>query len=186
MNAQAYGFDPSFRHGALVLAQFQFGQDKDILTNWNIVYSWSGKTSGFSPNSPASVVFSIAQQLTTALKHSPVQPVAIDWEPQSVYWRASRLQVVQLGMFLGYVSHGLHSMGFPTVYLTPTEIRKFARLKNRQAEKSETHVWFRQQVDISAFSKFLEGKNTDFMDATILAYVISRSLSQGVQCPPQI
>ena len=181
MEAQSYGFDPSFRHGALVHATFQFGQDKDVLTNWNVIYSWSGKSAGFSPASPPAVVFGLSQQLLSPLKHSPIQPIAIDWEPQSVYWRASRIQVVQLALFLGYVTRGMHAIGFPVVYLTPTDIRKFARLKNRQAEKIETHDWFCSQVDVSRYSTFLTGKNTDFMDATILAYVVSRSLSQGAQ-----
>lgn len=177
----AYGFDPAFRHGALVYTNFSIGsrREKDRLTDLKIIYSW-GQKNGVSPKASPTELFRLAQNIVDPLKSIPVLPIAIDWDPQSVYWRASRIQIVQLGLFLGYLTRAMHDLGFPVVYINPGQVRKAFGSNNARMKKEEIHQWFREFCTYEEYENFLNQKNTDYLDATILAYLLARSIpSEG-------
>ena len=182
--SKSYGFDPAFRHGALVYSQFEFGRagEPDNLSELKVVYAYD-KKAGIEVKSEPDAVFRLVQRITDPMRDLPRYPVAIDWDPQSVYWRASSIQIVQLGLFLGYFTRTLHQMGFPVVYISPGEVREALGLKKKQALKEVMHEWFAQSCtyDESYTGLLSNTRNTDYLDAAILAYLVAKSTQNGGQ-----
>ncbi len=171
-----YSFDPGFRHGALICSEFlQDHTKKEVyLAQLTPIFIWSQKTSdGIRADSPALEVFGFMEKILQQLSGFPPGSIIIDFDPKSVYWRPLKLQSVQLGIMVGYFSHGLLGKGFSTVFLTPREIRLFAGMK-QNTKKEELHTWIRSQLDLSDFEGML--KNADVLDAVILSYVFASAI----------
>lgn len=180
-NQHAYGFDPAFRHGALVYTRFDKGSDQipNRLAELKVVYAWD-KKNGVGTDAEPIEFFKLAQRIVEPMAHLPILPVAIDWNPKSVYWRAAKLQMVQLGLFIGYFTRALHGLGFPVVFINPEQVRRALGSNNPRAKKEEVHGWFSSVCDYSEYASFLNRRNTDFIDATILAYLLAQSMpSEG-------
>lgn len=177
-----YGFDPSFRHGALVESTFDLKTPK--LIRMEKAFLWeksrrSSPNSGFGEKSSPHEVFAFAQKIAHSLSTREVLPIACDWDPQSVYWRGSKIQVVQLAIFLGYFSRSVHSMGFPIVFVSPTQVRDSFGLPKTKAsgvKKEILHYWFMQNVDLGKYTDELL-ENSDVMDSVILGYLLALRLN---------
>lgn len=171
----AYGFDPAFRHGALVYAEFELDSGAmDKLSHYEIVYSWGKRSEGIGEDSDPSEVFKLVQRIITPLKDRSNLPISVDWDPRSVYWRSRKLQVVQLSLMIGYFTRACQTLGFPVIYIKPQEVRKSLGLF--KADKESLQLWFSEQCDLSDYENQFTTKNSDFLDAVILAYLVARSI----------
>ncbi len=179
----ALGFDPAFRHGVLLKALFEFGDhNKDRIIATKSIYSWGRKGDGISFKDKTTDIFKFANTIIDKLPSEEGKtrfPIGIDWEPQSVYWRATKVQVVQMSLFLGYLSRGFMALGYPTVFITPGTVREFFGLKSRRAEKEAVHECFLSHVElvpeVKAKLNVSKQRAGDYLDSLILAYIMSKA-----------
>lgn len=173
--AVVYGFDPSLRHGVLVGAEFQHSDGHSVLSNFDIIFQWTKRThTGIGEKSPTDDVFGLVQLIVASLMNRPVATIAVDWDPRSIFWRSRKLQNVQLALFIGYFTRAAHQLGYPVVFVNPSEVRSAMGLK--KAEKLVLQDWFMNVVDTSRYQSLMADEDT--CDATILAYLASRSMDQ--------
>lgn len=172
------GFDPSLRHGTMVQCKFERNalEDVTILAEWNARNS-SGIDYKSSITSSFHFCNDLLKQLPPSYLYAHVPPIAIDWDPQSVYWRAVKLQVVQMAAVLGYLSRGFLERGYPLVFISPREVRNFLGLPLKNCEKSEVHEVFLQRVSkVESYARGFSSKvRVDILDSIILAYIVDIS-----------
>lgn len=175
----AFGFDPGLRHGALVRATFVPEGRGAILSDLCTIFRWDKRNPlSLGEKSDPKEVFKLTQHMTKLMREQPVYPLAIDWDPYSVFWRARKLQSVQLALFMGYFSRACHELGVPTVFISPMKVREFLKLPPR-AEKEVMQQWFTKSVSITKYPKLVQKTNSDIMDSVILAYLASRSMDRS-------
>lgn len=177
---KAIGFDPSFRHGSLVFCEFKDHQMVDL----RIIYSWGKREGGIDYKRPITEAFQFCNPIINTLPQTNLEiapPIAIDWEPQSVYWRATKLQVVQMGSVIGYLAHGFLQRGYPVVFITPAEVRKFFNIPLRSSEKDVVYEKFLRIVhgadDI--LKRYTRKLALDIMDSIVLAYMVDSLRASG-------
>lgn len=174
----AFGFDPSFRHGSLILCTFEDHR----MTDLKVIFSWGRKEVGIDYKAPITEAYRFCNQILETLPPTnleTVPPIAIDWDPQAVYWRAVKLQMVQMGSIIGYLSRGFLERGYPIAYITPTEVRKHFSISIRNSEKSVVYDQFLSSVGGTSdiLNKYPKKLALDIMDSIILAYLIDSSES---------
>lgn len=182
---RTYGFDPGLRHGILVRGTFDWTpKGSVVLASLDTCFSWPKKhvSEGIGEKSPPVEVYELTKLLIkgmTTVDEYMNHPVCVDFDPISGFWRSRRLQLTQMGFFMGYFSHAAHALGHPVTFLSPSILRKRFGLKH-QTQKEELWDKFIEVVDFepsSALTEVAESpmKSRDIQDALILAYMVAEA-----------
>lgn len=163
----AYGFDASMRHGSLVKLE-KATACGHIHYAWTEVFKWGKKSEGFGTKAPYQEIGIWAMKVVESLKGHPEGPVIIEFDPNSVYWRAGKRQIVTFAYFLGSVASELAHQGFPSIFVTPREIRScFGFTKG---DKETFHHHFLDLIDDHIIIPTLDDLiGTDTLDAFTMA-----------------
>lgn len=182
---RSYGFDPGLRHGMLIRATFDWtSKGSVVLSSFDECFSWPKKhvSEGIGEKSPPVEVYELTKLIIkgmTKVDEYMNHPIGIDFDPVSSFWRSRRLQLVQMGFFIGYMTHAAHALGHPVINLPPHVIRKKFGLKH-QTVKEELWDKFIEVVDFepsAALTEITESpmKSRDIQDALILAWMVAEA-----------
>lgn len=160
------GFDPGLRRGALVSAVSQIKGSQLIIEHWNVLYSWDDRIIG-KKSTPAELSEFIHSRILPKVE-GPVISVTVEWDPNSIYWRAQRLQVVVTSFLIGYFTRGVQSLGIPVHYLMPHQLKRiFAISPKEKKEYMQRPLESPLIPEIISAQGFPE--NPDEYDALLLA-----------------
>lgn len=184
MDIHAIGFDPSLRHGSMVLARFAFTDGVlPRLQSYERLYYWQGSHRlALHEDSSLHQVADLVSDVARVLPSAPGLPVAVDWDPMSVYWTQNRLQVVTLGLLIGYFTRAAHTSGHPVILIQPSAVRQTFSLKPKAPKQD---VYKRFKVQVPPLCRLPANSQDDTMDAIILAYLAAKGVFNGQQLTSQ-
>ncbi len=173
MNLSAYGFDPGLRHGSMVYLEVDINDTEVSLVSFKEIFTWEAtKKSKVGLGKDSDIVE--IQTLSTLILNKMNEPApicGIEWDSNSVYWRAQKVQVVTLGMFLGYFIRSMNERAIATAILRPYTIRSFFGIN--QKAKKEGYMGFPLNApgksELPVPPEALE--NSDVYDAMMIAYL---------------
>lgn len=117
---KAYGADLSLNHGAIVAVTME----GTSVTGVDSIFSWTKKDNhSLKLKSSPSALYSTARDLVLSIPGEAV--LVLDWSGQSVYWRTTKLFVVQMGLFLGMVYALAKKRKISVLEVTPKELREY-------------------------------------------------------------
>lgn len=126
----SFGFDPGLRHGALIHAEFWFSTQRHVLTKFEVCHEWremrkkkSNVDDRLSKDSTPLEISAFVNSKFLPHFSRPAVSAGIEYDPNSVYWRAYKAQVVATAFMLGYLARGLQAQGLAQVYIKPHQLK---------------------------------------------------------------
>lgn len=164
-----YGFDPGLRHGSII----SLTGPKPYM--YNLEAFWTKSVGGgMAAKADPHEIAEFAQNFAfNMLKGLAPGPIFIEYDKNSVYWRAQKIQVVTLGMFLGYFSSMAHMLGLPVVFLRNRDIRSVYGFTKGSKEKFQQHFLDNCLEDFNenVQQDMVDLKGSDTLDSIITAAV---------------
>lgn len=127
------GLDPGLRKGALVAASSEVISGVLHIQDWSVSHQWDDRSLG-KKSTPGELATFVHDRLLSQIK-GPVISAVIEWDPNSVYWRAQRLQVVVTSFMIGYFTRGVQTMGLPVHYLTPHQLKRLFDISPKEKKE---------------------------------------------------
>lgn len=165
----AYGLDASLRHGSLV----KITRDSSGVYSWDSVFEWGKKGPSIGEKSSLREIVKFALLLSRALMNHEHAPVLIEFDPRSVYWRSGKRQVVTMALFLGCLVGILYALGYPAIFITPEESRRFYRFTKGKKKEFQEHFLILMD-HFSIFPKLSKRDllETDQLDAILIGMML--------------
>jgi Holliday junction resolvasome RuvABC endonuclease subunit len=183
LTVTSYGLDPSLSHGSLVKTVLGCNPDtRELkLLAFEEIYNWDKKDyERLRLESGEPAIARLAHRITACIYAAGPAPVAVDWDPRSVYWRTQAKGVVQLAVLYGMIYYAGMTIGSPIISLTPDYVRQRLQLK-RGAQKED--VWRSvKPFTGAAFDNVLvlpKQRAEDVSDAIVLSLLLGTSLLQN-------
>ena len=171
---RGFGLDLALRHGSMVYGKWKLGRLEHKLIKDTVVFEWGKGTD--NPGIPQDASdLEIRKFCTTVFKSMkssriPRVPIGVDWDPLSAYWGNKR-QAVTLSFMAGYLARTLELLGYPVVFITPSEVRGRLEIGGRAKKKL---VW-------ALFPEIRKHKTAteDMKDSLVLSYLVARGYQLG-------
>lgn len=163
MKSKVYGFDPGLRHGVLLLAEFD---EENKSAKVDICFQWKEKDEHLSLKSTPLEISLFTHKIVSKLT-DPAIAFGMEWDPQNVYMRTHRVQVVITAFLMGYLSRGAQSRGIPQVYVTPSQLKSYFGISPKEGKDymkrtlPDFHEWDLPEIIY---------KDSDCFDAFLVAY----------------
>jgi len=178
MEIATYGFDPGLGHGAILHCVWELTEKSHKLVACETVSAWIKKDKNplnrlHAKSTPLEISQFVHKILPMFSK--PAISVGIEYDPNSVYWRTQKSQIVTLAFMLGALCHGLQSMGLPTIFIKPHQVKSAFGILPKET-KDQYRVRPLQMVDSPKLlgvssGKFLPDLSDDEYDALMIAYI---------------
>lgn len=173
-----YGFDPGLRNGALVYATFRIDDSRHTLANFRIIHSWKTKDEDHLSKqaTPIEIARFANDRLLSKMTY-PAHMCGVEWEPNSVYWRAQKLQVVTTGLLVGYILRGTQLQGLPQAFFTPAQVKKAFGISPREGKEYQKRAVEMVGYPTLTYASddsvmgWLSSRDPDVFDALLIAYL---------------
>lgn len=168
------------------------------LKDWKVVFEWTAKSEfSIKKGSDAQAMGMLSDQVLRAIhedyknqefKDFPRKShfshyLPIDFDPNAVYWRGQKIQVVRLSYLMGYLVSSL-SWTVPSLevlMVSPKKVREQLGLRGNSAKEEVIEVFQRLLANTEADFTRLTTRKQDRMDALILSFTSARALAIVLQ-----
>lgn len=161
----AFGADLSLNHGSIVRVDMK----GDIVTNITGIYSWDKKDNHkLTLKSTPKELLNKVHEISNALMVNVTLgiPLGLDWSAQSIYWRTTKIFVVQMGLFLGMFFSEIIRRNIPIIPITPNQLREYF---NQSVKLPKKEFQYYILLLFPPPKLFKTWANEDDIDAFILA-----------------